>query len=198
MDVITYEIGGIIYVNLTNRCSNDCTFCERTRVDNMSGYNLWLDREPTADEIIASLKSRDLSAVTDLVFCGWGEPTYRMAEIIKVAKFAHDMRLATRINTNGQGSLIAGYDISSEVASVIDSVSISLNCSNSVDYQKSCVSEFGEKAFEELLNFAEKCSNKGVSVTLSVVDFIGKNQVEECRAIAKSIGVNFKVRPEIK
>ena len=26
---ITYELGNSLYVNVTNRCSNDCSFCVR-------------------------------------------------------------------------------------------------------------------------------------------------------------------------
>ena len=198
MDILTYNIGGVMYVNLTNRCSNDCTFCERTRVSNMGGYNLWLDKEPSAEDIISELKGKDLDGITELVFCGWGEPTYRFDVIKQVSSYAHIIGLNTRVNTNGQGSLIAGYDISSEVADCLDKVSISLNASCAQEYQSVCRSEYGESAYGELLDFAAKCHDRGVHVTLSVVDLIGESEVEACRKIANSIGVQFRVRPEIK
>ncbi len=198
MDIITYNIEGTMYVNLTNRCSNACTFCERTRVSNIGGYDLWLEKEPTAIDIISDLKSKDMDGINALVFCGWGEPTYRLDVIIEVATFARSIGLATRVNTNGQGSLIAGRDISHDLATCIDSVSISLNYNNAYDYQRVCISEYGERAFYELIDFATRCHNNNIDVTLSVVDIIGEEQVNDCRKIADSIGVSFRVRPEIK
>lgn len=198
MDILTYNIGGVMYVNLTNRCSNDCSFCERTRVSNMGGYDLWLEKEPSAYDVISELKDKDLDGIEELVFCGWGEPTYRFDVIKEVSTYAHAMGLTTRVNTNGQGCLIAGYDISSEVADCLDRVSISLNASCAQSYQSVCMSEYGESAYEALLDFATKCREKGVHVTLSVVDLIGDVEVEACRKIASGIGVEFRVRPEIK
>lgn len=198
MDILCYNIEGIMYVNLTNKCSNDCDFCERNRVKTMSGYNLWLDKEPTSDEIIEDLKSKDLNGVTDLVFCGFGEPSYRWNVIKSVADFAHSIGLKTRMNTNGQGSLINGYDITVDIDKYLDKVNISLNNSNRDRYDDVCHSIYGKEAFEELLSFAQKCSEKGVHTTLSVVDCIGADEIEECRKIANSLGVNFRVRQEIK
>ena len=198
MDTLCYNIEGIMYVNLTNKCSNDCDFCERNRVKTMSGYNLWLDKEPTAEEIIEDLKSKDLNGITDLVFCGFGEPSYRWDVIKSVANFAHSIGLKTRMNTNGQGSLINGYDITTDIDKYLDKVNISLNNSNRDRYDDVCHSIYGKEAFEELLSFAKKCSEKGVHTTLSVVDCIGNEEIEECRKIASSLGVNFRVRQEIK
>ena len=81
---ITYEYEGNLYVNTTNRCDYACTFCLR---HNESGGgsiyndNLWLEREPTREEILASIESWDLSKFRQLVFCGFGEPAYRLEDI---------------------------------------------------------------------------------------------------------------------
>ena len=46
-NVYAYLYGGNIYVNLTNRCCNNCTFCLRNTGDGVSGSVLWLEKEPT-------------------------------------------------------------------------------------------------------------------------------------------------------
>ena len=49
---ILYEVHDNLYVNLTNQCSCACTFCLRQTRDHMENSGvLWLDREPTAEEV---------------------------------------------------------------------------------------------------------------------------------------------------
>ncbi len=198
MDTITYQIGNGVYINLTNKCSNDCVFCERNRISGVEGYYLWLKNEPTAEMVIESLKTYDLKDFDEVIFCGFGEPTYRWNEIKEVADFAHSIGKSTRLNTNGQGNLINGYDITQEIANYIDKVNVSLNNGNSKRYNEDNRSIFGEVAFQEIQNFAKKCIEKGVHTTFSVVDCISKEEIEAARQIALAIGANFRVREEIK
>lgn len=198
MDTITYQIGNGVYINLTNKCSNDCVFCERNRISGVEGYYLWLKNEPTAEMVIKNLKTYDLKDFDEVIFCGFGEPTYRWNEIKEVADFAHSIGKSTRLNTNGQGNLINGYDITQEIANYIDKVNVSLNNGNSKRYNKDNHSIFGEVAFQEIQNFAKKCIEKGVHTTFSVVDCISKEEIEGARQIALAIGANFRVREEIK
>ena len=198
MDTITYQIGNGVYINLTNKCSNDCVFCERNRISGVEGYYLWLKNEPTAEMVIENLKTYDLKDFDEVIFCGFGEPTDRWNEIKEVADFAHSIGKSTRLNTNGQGNLINGYDITQEIANYIDKVNVSLNNGNSKRYNEDNHSIFGEVAFQEIQNFAKKCIEKGVHTTFSVVDCISKEEIEAARQIALAIGANFRVREEIK
>ena len=56
MNTLTYVYDNKIYLNLTNKCSNNCEFCIRHTGDGVLDYYLWLDKEPTADEVIEDLK----------------------------------------------------------------------------------------------------------------------------------------------
>ena len=114
---ITYELGNSLYVNITNRCSNACEFCVRSKHDNVNGHdNLWLDREPTIEEIKADFEKRDLSKYDAVVFCGYGEPTERFDDMIKIAKYLKAKSgIAIRVNTNGQANLINGRDVTPEL-----------------------------------------------------------------------------------
>lgn len=198
---ITYELGNSLYVNLTNRCSNACTFCVRDKKDNVNGKdNLWLDREPEIDEIKADFKTRDLSKYDAVVFCGYGEPMMRADVVLEIAKWIKEISPQTklRINTNGQANLIYKKDITPSLEGLIDAVSISLNAENAEKYQKLCLSVFGEAAYDGLLEFARLAKKYVPEVVLSVVDIMTPDEIEACRKIAEDCGVSFRVRAFIE
>lgn len=193
-DVYAYLYGGNVYINLTNRCCNNCEFCLRKSGDGVSGSVLWLNREPTAEEVVSAAKKLITPSVEEMVFCGFGEPTYRIDEMVEVAKFAHGAGLKTRLNTNGLGNKINGCDITNKLVGVIDTVSVSLNEANARAYDKVCRSAYGEEAFEELKKFAKACSDKGINTVMSVVDIIGEKAVLQCEKIASECGAKLRVR----
>lgn len=52
MMTITYPVKTGIYVNMTNRCPCACTFCLRHNGEGVYGSDsLWLEREPTVQEV---------------------------------------------------------------------------------------------------------------------------------------------------
>ncbi len=189
-----YEFGDNIYINLTNRCSNACTFCVRNGKDSYFGNSLWLEREPSAEEVLASVP---LKAYGEAVFCGFGEPTERLEVLLAVADGLKKRGFKTRINTNGQGSLINGRDITQDFVGRIDGVNVSLNAPSAAEYDAVCKSRFGEKAFPALLDFAAKCAARGIFTELSVVDCIGDEKVSRCAALAESLRLPLRVRPMI-
>lgn len=198
---ITYELGNSLYVNITNRCSNACTFCVRNEHDGVNGKdNLWLDREPSVDEIKADFEKRDLKKYDAVVFCGYGEPMMRADAVIEIAKWLKEKYppIKIRINTNGQANLIYGKDITPKLEGLIDTVSISLNAENAEKYQKLCVSRFGEAAFDGLIEFAQLAKRYVPSIVFSVVDIMDKDEIDNCRKIAEKCGVVFRVREFIE
>lgn len=197
-DTYVYEIDGNLYINLTNKCSNGCEFCVRNERASYYGNYLWLRHgEPTAEKVIAALSAKDLSAYKELVFCGFGEPTYKMAEMTEIADYAHSKGLKTRLNTNGQGNLINKRDIVPELKGKIDLVNVSLNAPDAESYQKICRSMFRQDAFPALVEFAKSCVKNGVNCRFSVVDCIGEEAVASCRRLAESVNVPLYVRKYI-
>ena len=192
---ITYVVGNSLYVNTTNSCSNSCDFCVRSHGEELYG-DLWLDREPTKEEILEDIETRDLSVYPELVFCGYGEPTERLDDILWVCKrikASHDIKI--RINTNGHSDLINKRDTTPEFAGCFDTVSISLNCANAKSYQEVCHSEFGEKSFDALIDFAGRVKAYVPNVILSVVrGAIPDSDIDICQNIADSVGVTLRVR----
>lgn len=191
-----YTIGNSAYINLTNQCTNACEFCIRTYADGVEGYDLWLEREPTADEIIALLP--DVSTLDEVVFCGFGEPLMKFDELMSVARFVKKNGGTTRINTNGQAELFLNdKDVAKKLAKYIDKVSISLNETNAKDYDNICHSKYGLDAYDALLTFSKHCVDAGIDVTLSVMETIGKEKIKICKETAERIGAKLRVRTMI-
>jgi TatD family-associated radical SAM protein len=193
---ITYEVGNSLYINITNRCTNRCSFCIRNNRDGVgSGANLWLEQEPTAAQVVADIRKRDISKYREFVFCGFGEPMIRTYDVIEICKqLKQQFDKPIRINTNGQANLICGKDITPLLAGLVDSISISLNTKNKNEYQAFCRSCYGDAAFEAMLDFTVRCKEYIPKVILSVVDFLSEDDIAACRKIAQDIGVDFRVR----
>ena len=192
---ITYEDGSGLYINSTNRCTNNCDFCVRTTEDGYYG-DLWLDREPTVEEMITAIDKCDLSKYTEAVFCGYGEPTMRLDDILEVAKHIKEVcSLPIRINTNGLCNLYYDEDITYKFEGVIDSLSVSLNAANSDEYVRVCHPVFGDKAFEGILDFTAKAAKYVPKVYMSVVEgFLSEEDIAVCRALASFVGAELRVR----
>ena len=196
---VFYEYGGGLYANITNKCPDRCEFCIRYMVDSLGGADsLWLKREPTMEEILGLLDQWDLSKFEELVFCGYGEPTERLPELIETAEYARSKApgLKIRLNTNGLSDLINGRDTLPELSSVLDRISISLNAKGPEEYLALCHPRFGIGAFEAMLDFTRRAKECIPDVTMSVVSgSIPYQDIEPCRRIAEEeIGVKFRVR----
>ena len=193
---IAYRLNDKIYLNITNRCSADCVFCLAKFTDTYRGYNLRLRKEPSLDEIFRELELAFLEGPADeVVFVGFGEPTLRLDEVLKVVEWLKLRRIPSRIDTNGHGQLInPGRDVVRELASAgLGAVSVSLVAHNSEVYNQICRPIFS-KAYRAVLKFAEDCMSAGIRVTLSVVE-LPEVDIEACRSIAERMGADFRVRP---
>lgn len=197
---VTYEYENSLYVNITNRCSNHCDFCVRTQADGFYSDDLWLKREPTREEILISIKEANPDKYDSLVFCGYGEPTERLDDMIYVCrKVKAEYNIPIRLNTNGQSDLINGRSTASEFEGAFDTISISLNAPTAEGYQKICHSVFGNNAFEAIIKFATEVKNFVPTVVFSVVsDTISDSDIEECHKIAQKCGVTLRVRSYIQ
>lgn len=188
----TYELHDALYVNLTNRCTNRCDFCIRKKADGVGGYDLWLSREPSAEEVIAQIP--DPAKYSEVVFCGYGEPMLRLDALLQIAAHVKNHGGRTRINTNGQANLYYKRNVAPEMKGLIDSVSVSLNAPSAEAYEAICHSDFGEEAYAGIESFVRSCLAAGIEVTCSVVDVLSVDDIERCRAIAEKMGAKFRLR----
>ena len=196
---ICYVLENSLYINLTNRCTNQCTFCVRDKDCGIGDVNLWLDHEPTIDEVIEDIKSQDVSKYKEVVFCGYGEPTLRLDLILDASRFIKEnYNSRIRINTNGHANLVYKRNVAKELSALVDVVSISLNAKNSKEYQKVCRCAYGEAGFDAMLDFAKCAKEQGIETILSIVDVLPKEDIEACRKIAENLGVTLRVRSLIE
>ncbi|MBR2376037.1 MAG: TatD family nuclease-associated radical SAM protein [Clostridia bacterium] len=198
-DTYVYTLDGNLYINLTNKCSNGCDFCVRNERTSYYGNYLWLRHgDPTVEKVIAAANGMgDLTRFKEAVFCGFGEPTYKVAEMVALCDFFHDKGLSTRLNTNGQGNLINKRDIVPDLKGKIDLVNVSLNASCVEKYQPICRSQFGESGFNGMIEFAKLCRRNGINCRFSIVDCIGEDEVEACKRLAQSVNIPLYIRDYI-
>ena len=195
---ITYPVKNGIYVNMTNRCPCACTFCLRQNGPGVYGSEpLWLEREPTVQEVCDSLAGWDLENRSEVVFCGYGEPTERLFDLLETAAWLKERHtIPIRINTNGLADLIWNQDTAPLLAGKIDCVSISLNANNAEDYLRLTRSKFGIGSYQAMLDYARRCTAYVPKVVMTVVDQVTTpEEQEESRRICASLGVTLRVRP---
>ena len=195
---ILYKVHNNLYVNLTNKCPCACTFCLRQTRDHMEDSGvLWLEKEPTVDEVIADFANFNMNDYDEVVFCGFGEPTERIDVLLEVAAYVKKTyNKPTRINTNGLGNLVNGRDITPELKGLIDTVSISLNTPNKERYYELTRSKFGIGSFDAMIDFAREAVKYVPHVVMTTVaTTITKEEEAECQRICDSIGVIYRIRP---
>lgn len=192
---ILYEVGGKLYVNLTNKCPCNCTFCIRHNGDGAYGSDsLWLEHEPTLDEIKAAFAKTDMSKYKEVVFCGYGEPMERVNEVIAVGEFVKaNYGVTVRLNTNGLGDKIHGVPTAKLLQGAVDIVSISLNSYCKEKYNEVTHPKWDD-AFDAMLAFAADCKLYLPQVIFTVVDVIPPEDISRAKALAMSIGIPLRVR----
>jgi len=158
----------------------------------------------TADSLKELIQENGLSAdalskrlgVSGSIVARWirENKPIKLFNLLKIAEYLKTKGIKTRLNTNGLGNLINGFDIAPKLAELIDEVSISLNASNEQDYFNICKPVFGLKSFNEILDFTKKCVGVGIMTTLTAVDIISEEEIEKCEKLAKKLGAEFRLR----
>lgn len=196
--VILYEVYDNLYVNMTNKCPCACTFCLRQTRDEMNhSGSLWLEREPSVEEVKAEFGKFDMEKYKEVVFCGFGEPTERLEDLLEVAAYVKEkFGKPIRINTNGLSDLIWQKNTAPMYEGLIDTISISLNTPNKERYYELTRSKFGIDSFDAMLTFAGNVSTYVPNVVLSTVDTtLTKEEEAECAEICEKLGVTYRIRP---
>lgn len=195
---ILYEVYDNLYVNLTNRCPCACTFCLRQTRDEMNhSGSLWLEREPSVEEVKKEFGKFDMRKYKEVVFCGFGEPTERLEDLLVIADYVKEKYgMTVRVNTNGLSDLIYGKDTAPMFEGHVDIISISLNTPDREEYYRLTRNKFGEEAFDALLRFAENVKKYVSRVILTTVETaITEEEEEKCLEICDRLGVTYRIRP---
>lgn len=193
---LLYPIEDSLYVNITNLCCCKCVFCVRDITDSVGGSDsLWLDHEPTIDELKAELEKFNLDEYEEVVFCGYGEPLMRINEVVEFANYIKTKKnIKIRVNTNGLADLIHKKKTAVLLKDAIDAVSISLNAPNEEVYLEVAKPAFGIKSFDAMLSFAKDCKTCIKEVCFSVVDEITDEEIRQSQELADSLDIPLRVR----
>ncbi len=191
MGEIAYRIHDNLYLNITNRCTDNCTFCVRNYTDYVKGYNLRLEQEPTLQEILDSID--DPKNYKEIVFCGYGEPTLRLDVVLAVARILKEKGGCIRLVTNGHGDLINNRPIAPSFSGLIDAVSVSLNVHSKESYFQICRPIFGNGTFDRVKEFIIECKKYVPKVEITYIDMPDVD-IKECETIAEELGVGFRFR----
>ena len=186
-----------VYVNITNDCNCDCVFCLRSMKEMAKESSLWIEHDPSVEEIVAGLDRLPWEYVCEVVCCGFGEPLIRLDTVLAVLRYVKERHpnVPTRVNTNGLGELEHGCTFAERFAGLLDTISISLNASNAERYLALTRSKFGISSYEAMLTFAEHCKPYVPNVVLTVVEKVeNEEEIALCRKICAERGLTLRVR----
>lgn len=196
---LVYSLDGKTYINLTNKCTNACIFCIRSIKDDVCGKNLWLENENISSKDVIDQLKLFIQNDSEVIFCGYGEPTLKLDILKEVAKFAKDnyKNVKIRLNTNGHANFVHKRDITPELKGLIDEISVSLNaCSEELYKELAQPNITTEKPLEEVKDFIKKSVESGIKTVASVVDGYKdyKINLKKCEKITHDLGADFRVR----
>lgn len=191
MATFVYKIADSLYLNITNRCSCNCSFCIRSKSPCLAGYNLILDQEPTAEEIIELIPSPE--KYREFVFCGYGEPTFRLDTILEVCCWLKENNSFVRLDTNGHGDLINQTRILPLLKGKVDHLSVSLNAASDDKYQELCSPTFGAEAFPAVCTFIREAVEMNFRVTATAVAIPGL-EIKPVKELAETLGAKWRTR----
>ena len=198
-NVLVYTLDEKIYINLTNRCTNDCIFCLRNDKADVKGQELWLDNEnSTAEDVVKQFeKIYQKTPSKEVIFCGYGEPMLKFEVLKEVAKYIKNKYPETkiRINTNGHANFVYKRNVVPELKGLVDEFSVSLNAPAENEYNELSQPKFNG-AYDEVKKFIKACHDENIKVTASVIEgYKGRHiDLETCKKIAHELGAEFRVR----
>ncbi len=189
---LTYDIEDRRYINIGKHCTLQCSFCPKNNGSlEVHDYDLTLDKQPTVQQLIEALG--DLSEISEVVFCGYSEPTLRLKVLLEVARYVKRQGKPVRVNTDGLGNLVNKRNILPELADCVDSISVSMNAQEETLYNTHC-NPGVSGSYLAMLNFLKWAPQYIDHVTATAIDGLPGVNIEACRKIAEQLGVEFRTR----
>ena len=197
---IVYWLDKNLYLNITNKCSNNCYFCFKKFKNGIKEFNLKLEQEPSIENVKEELKTKiNIKNWNEVVFCGFGEPLNRLDLVLKVTPWIKKhYRKKVRVDTNGQGYLLNnGIDVIKELKEAgIDKVRVSLNAHDKETYNEVCNPKF-ENAYEKILEFIKKALEENLETEVTAVT-IPEVELTKTRERVEKMGAKFIIREYIQ
>ncbi len=190
---VAYILHGNCYLNITNRCTLRCAFCPKFQREwDVQGHNLRLRYEPTVSEIIEAVG--DPRPYQEIVFCGLGEPTLRLYDLLDAAiELRHAGATRIRLNTDGLANLVYDRDVTPDLEGPIDALSVSLNAQNEEVYERHCRPVL-PGSYRAVLEFVDRARDFVPDITLTAIAGLEGVDIAACEQIARRLGVKFRRR----
>lgn len=191
-DTLIYTIGPNLYINLTQACTLACAFCPKIKGSlTIEEHSLLLSRNYPSADYIALIPAP--GNFQEVVFCGYGESTLRLRDLIEIATHikAHGGRV--RINTDGLANLVHQRNVLPELAPVVDALSVSMNAQDDATYNRHCHPSL-PGSYQAMLDFLRLAPHYIESVTASAIEGLPGVDIPACQALAESLGVKFRCR----
>ena len=202
MSHIAYPFKKGLYLNITNRCPTACRFCiKRILKWRFEHWNFWLKQEPRVPEILAAIRAASRKRTFhEIVFCGYGECTYRLPEMLEVCRALRKLYPGTRLrlNTVGLGNLIWGRNIVPDLKGTLDAMAVSLNTADPKEWVilHAPAKKFRKTGFSSVLTFIKGCVKAKLKTTVTAVELPGTDMAA-VRRLATSLGASFRARPAL-
>lgn len=191
-DTLVYDIGNNRYINLCNKCTLRCHFCPKNHDEwQVHEHDLSLGKSPKSLDILAQLG--DVTHFDEIVFCGFGESTLRLKELLFIAAEIKKRGGKTRLNTDGLANLVYGRNVLPDMAKVIDCLSISLNAQDESTYNKHCLPTL-DNSYQAVREFIELAPRYIKKVHVSAIDGLEGVDINACKIIVEAAGAEFKRR----
>jgi len=188
-----------LYLNVTNRCTNRCSFCVRSRTARLGDGLLLGGEEPDLGELLDAVEAKGgAGKFSEIVWCGYGEPTIRLDLILAASPVFRAAGAKVRLNTNGHACLIHRRDVLPELGKVIDRVNVSLNAPTAERYVELCrpdpsmvpdgLSPAPKTYWEAMLDFLARAPALIDEVQASVVGHtLNDDEIKRCRELTAEI-----------
>ncbi len=181
------------YLNITPNyeCTNDCVFCDKHLLEDRVVANLYLEKEPSLEEVIAEIKAKvNPKLVNEFVFCGIGEPLIYLDKVLDITRYIKkEYQKPVRINTNGQAYMLyPKKDVVKLLEQAgVDSVSISLNTTDDEAYRMLHRPK-NKRAFSAILRFVKDCNSSTINTSVTFLEF-PKLRKKEVFEFTRSLGL---------
>ena len=191
-DTICFQIEDRLYLNITNSCTLECTFCPKTQgVCHWDDWDLHLERRPDAAEVIAAVG--DPTRYAEVVFCGFGEPTLRLNVLLEIARELKARGGRIRVVTDGLANLVHDRNVLPSMAGAVDALSVSLNAQDAATYEQTCRPNL-PGSYAAMRDFLREAPRHIPEVTATAIEGFEAVDIAACEQIASAAGVTFRKR----
>lgn len=221
MNNVAYSMPGQphrLFLNVVYACPNACTFCVDFVGDTFFGQDLKTGRATTSSELVAAYRQvSDERPISEVYFCGIGEPLLRYDTIVEAARGIRRSggpALTMALNTSGT---FYAFRKQLDFVKYFDLLQVSLNAESAEKYELICRPKI-KNSFLTLIQFLRdlrryldsSCAQTRVELTIvdtsegntmpdyAHLDLGPAPDLDACHRLACELGFPLKVKSLIR